>query len=281
MKKIVFLDIDGTLVDHIKFHKVLDSTILAIQKAQKNGHKIILCTGRTKSNVHPDLIPFQSDGQIYGAGSTVMANGEMLFNVSIPKNDLQDMIHDFDHNHFGYTLEGEFDSYCDDFCYQRRNAFADHKGISNELQAVIGSDDTHFHMKEFDLNQAVMNKISVFSQSKEDLEKFMNKWSNYDFIIHDKKENESHFCIEILIHGISKASGMDIILDYFKMDLADSIAFGDSMNDYDMISHANKGICMANGASKLKKAADYVCGYSYEDSIADMFQKLGLLDPIQ
>jgi len=51
MKKTVFLDIDGTLVDFQM--KMPESTYKAINRAKENGHKIVLCTGRTYSNIYP------------------------------------------------------------------------------------------------------------------------------------------------------------------------------------------------------------------------------------
>ena len=44
-KKIVFFDIDGTLIDD-ETHTVPQSAIDAIHKAQKNGHILIVNTGR-------------------------------------------------------------------------------------------------------------------------------------------------------------------------------------------------------------------------------------------
>lgn len=278
MSKIIFLDIDDTLLDHEKVNKVLDSTTKAVTLAQKNGHKIVLCTGRTKSNVHPDLIPFVSDAQIYGAGSTILADGKMLFNKSIPQSDLQEMLHDFETFGFGYTIEGEFDSYCDDFCTERRKGFAAKHGVSQEVEDIISSEDTHFHMNDFNIDQAIMNKITIFSKNDDDLNQFVAKWKDkYDCIIHEKRSHETHRASEIVMKGISKASGMDVILNYFNMKLEDSIAFGDSMNDYDMIQHAHIGVCMGNGADKLKAVADIVCGPAYEDSIYDTFKQFNLI----
>ncbi len=275
MSKIIFLDIDDTLLDHEKYNKVLDSTTEAIQKAQKNGHKIILCTGRTKSNVHPDLIPFKSDGEIYGAGTTILADGKMLLNVSIPKQDLLDMIQDFNKYEFGYTLEGEFESFCDDFCTERRKHFAAHHGVTQEREDILSSEDTHFHMREF-FEDTIMNKITIFAKTKQDLDAFIEKWKDrYDCVIHPEKENR--IPVEILIKNISKASGMDIILDHFHKTLEDSIAFGDSMNDYEMIAHAHTGVVMGNGNEKLKEIADIVCARSSEDAIYETFQKLNLI----
>lgn len=278
MKKIIFLDIDGTLIDHKKNHRVLDSTIQAIKQARKNKHLVVLCTGRTKSNVHPLLIPFETDAQIYGAGTTIVCSDEVIYNRSIPKNDLKEMVKDFHTFGFGYTLEGEFASYCDEFCIKRRKNMAKIHGVSQETEDILSSEDTHFPMTDFDPDTAVMNKITIWSDDHEKRDAFIKKWQNkYDCIVHEKKSYDTHSATEILIKNISKASGMDFLLEHFKMKLEHTISFGDSMNDYEMIRHSHIGVCMANGTPKLKQIADLVCGPADEDSIFDTFKQLHLI----
>lgn len=279
MKKIIFLDIDDTLIDHKKVNKVLDSTIDAINQARQNGHKVVLCTGRTRSNVHPQIIPFEHDGEIYGAGTTIIVEGQHLFNVNIPKKDLGEMLKDFKQFDFGYTLEGEFDSYCDNYCTERRKGFPAKHGVSKEWSDILSSEDTHFSMDSFDLERSnPMNKITFFAKNHDDIQNFTSKWNErYDFIIHSKLAEGGRIAVEIVLKGISKASGMDIILNHFNMSVENSIAFGDSMNDYEMIQHANIGVAMMNSSEKLKSVADIVCGYAYEDSIYDTFKKLNLI----
>lgn len=48
MKKIIFLDLDGTLWT---FEKIPSSALEAIELARKNGHKIYINTGRTRCEV--------------------------------------------------------------------------------------------------------------------------------------------------------------------------------------------------------------------------------------
>ena len=48
MKKIIFLDLDGTLWT---FEKIPGSALEAIEHARKNGHKIYINTGRTRCEV--------------------------------------------------------------------------------------------------------------------------------------------------------------------------------------------------------------------------------------
>jgi len=60
--------------------------------------------------------------------------------------------------------------------------------------------------------------------------------------------------------GNSKADGLRRLAVYFgeKEDLSDTVAFGDSMNDYEVVQEAGIGIAMGNAVEELKMVADYV-----------------------
>ena len=61
MKKLLFFDIDGTLVDFGK-STMSPSTADALINAKQNGHMIFLCTGRSYNQIYPSLKAFDFDG---------------------------------------------------------------------------------------------------------------------------------------------------------------------------------------------------------------------------
>ena len=67
--KIIFIDVDGTLVDYE--NKLPASADKAIKQARKNGHRVYICTGRSKAEVYPYLWDIGLDGMIGGNGSYV------------------------------------------------------------------------------------------------------------------------------------------------------------------------------------------------------------------
>ena len=77
MNKIIFLDVDGTLVNYENY--IPESAVKAIRKARKNGHKVYICTGRSKAEVYPELWEIGLDGMIGGNGSYVEHAGEIVF----------------------------------------------------------------------------------------------------------------------------------------------------------------------------------------------------------
>ena len=54
MGKIIFLDVDGTLVDYE--NRLPDSAVTAVRRARENGHRVYICTGRSKAEVYPETV---------------------------------------------------------------------------------------------------------------------------------------------------------------------------------------------------------------------------------
>ena len=67
------------------------------------------------------------------------------------------------------------------------------------------------------------------------------------------------------------------VCEALSLSTKDSIAFGDSMNDVEMIEAVGLGVCMENGYAELKKLADDVCPSVSDDGICRAFQKYGLI----
>ncbi|MCD7837353.1 MAG: Cof-type HAD-IIB family hydrolase [Clostridiales bacterium] len=81
MPKIVFLDIDGTLVDYET--RVPPSAVRAIRAARSRGHRVYFCTGRSRAEIYPELWDIGVDGMIGGNGSYVEDDGQVLLHQTL------------------------------------------------------------------------------------------------------------------------------------------------------------------------------------------------------
>lgn len=79
--KYSFLDVDGTLIDYKT--KLPASAKKAVEQAQKNGHKIIICTGCSRCEIEARDMDLNFDGVIYGNGCYVEYNNEVIFHQSL------------------------------------------------------------------------------------------------------------------------------------------------------------------------------------------------------
>ena len=82
MKKLLFFDIDGTLVEDNTGCIPL-STIQAIQDARKAGHLTFINTGRTWGNVDLNIQNIGFDGFLCGCGTEIRYQDNVLFRKTI------------------------------------------------------------------------------------------------------------------------------------------------------------------------------------------------------
>ena len=82
---------------------------------------------------------------------------------------------------------------------------------------------------------------------------------------------------DVIEKGFSKAEGLKRLLQHYNVDPADTVAFGDSLNDLELLKECALGIAMGNGREELKKAADYVTDPIGEDGIWNACRHFGLI----
>ena len=101
MKKIIFLDLDGTLWT---FEKIPSSALKAIELARKNEHKIYINTGRTRCEIPQFLLDMNLDGYCFGAGSEIIIDNKQVLFEPLKKRDTQFIQHIAKDS--GFSLEG-------------------------------------------------------------------------------------------------------------------------------------------------------------------------------
>lgn len=69
MSKLLFIDVDGTLVDYE--NHLPESAVYAVRAARENGHRVYICTGRSRAEVYDEIWNIGLDGMIGGNGSYV------------------------------------------------------------------------------------------------------------------------------------------------------------------------------------------------------------------
>ena len=70
---------------------------------------------------------------------------------------------------------------------------------------------------------------------------------------------------------------LDKVCEYFHIPMSETYAFGDSMNDLEILQEAGTGIAMGNAVPALKEVADYVTDRIDEDGIYKACKHFGLI----
>lgn len=275
--KIVFLDADGTLFHHTGY--IPDSAILACQKAQANGHKICLCTGRQKVEIFGDLKKIDYDGIIAGSGASILVKEQTIQECSFSKKEF-DLVHSFLEEN---QIPALYESSVGLFGYQR---------TKEKLKELLQEQCGHLSQEKLeqhglyrlfnqlnvveDVRTYPINKISFLS-SNISYQTIFEELSNTFDIIPATFEPFGKESGEISSKKITKATGMDALIHYYNIDKQNVIAIGDGYNDLCMFEKAATSIAMGNADDKIKQKADHVTTSLTEDGIYNAFQFLQLI----
>ncbi|CAO3564997.1 unnamed protein product [Mortierella alpina] len=76
------------------------------------------------------------------------------------------------------------------------------------------------------------------------------------------------YFLEISAAGVNKGLGLQKYCEANRIAREDVVAFGDLLNDAEMLQFAGLGLCMGNGHDDMKALADRVIGTNAEDGLA-------------
>lgn len=281
-KKIVFLDVDGTL--SLPIGKVSDLVKKAISQAREKGHYVFLCTGRNRAGIQ-SLMDIGFDGVICSAGGYIEIQGKKVYESCLRIEDLQEAREIFEQNHVIYNIETNDMTFQTD---EMNKAFINHqltgKHVNSEMTRLINEQKEQFNIhsiEEFDEHPISAQKLCFIAKDEKDLIQPRRLLSNkFNFIIHDIFDNDL-INGEIIIKGTNKGNAIRYVVDALGLSMADTIGFGDSMNDYEMIYACAYGVVMENGSKELKQYATSICESVQNDGVYHEFYRLGLCNEMK
>ena len=114
-KKVVFLDLDGTLVQRSGI--IPDSAKEALRRATENGHEMVICTGRSFTQVAPVV---RDAGELFtgivcSAGANIRRKGEVVWRGSMSPEKTKQLVDYFRENGFSYFLQSEAGIYAEQY----------------------------------------------------------------------------------------------------------------------------------------------------------------------
>lgn len=257
---ILFFDIDGTLWDYKNY--IPESAKKAIKLAQENGHKCFINTGRSRAFVYSkELLGMGFDGIVSSCGCMIEYNNEVVFNNLINKEDSLRTLTLMKECRFKPILEGPH------YLYMNRPDFeGDMYGekVMREMGTRLLSIDDNWGNWE-------MNKLSCVCEL-ETKDRCLGELSDlYDFMFH------TDTIAEMVPKGFNKGTGILEICKILGYDPKDTVAFGDSINDKEMLETAGTAVAMGRSSDETKALADLVTDNLEDDGLWNAMKKLGLI----
>lgn len=278
MEKIILIDVDGTLLDYE--NKLPESAKMAIRQARQNGHKVYICTGRSKAEVYDYIWDIGLDGMIGGNGSYVEDNGEVIMHQLITAEQCKHVVDWLHDRHLEFYLESNSGLYASEnfevvadpvikvYCQRKGKENTDQLTVRDVFPEMIYGGE---------LYRDDVNKISFVLSSYQD---HLDSITEFP----DLKPGTWGGKGEIVLFGdlgvkdITKAHAIDVLLKHLGAKKEDTFAFGDAKVDIPMLEYCGVGVAMGSGGDEIKAMADYVTDDVEKDGLYNGFVHFGLIE---
>jgi hypothetical protein len=252
--KIIFMDIDGTMV--AKGHSQPSHAVMhAVRQLQTKGIAVFAATGRP-----PYLVPdWGLDGIIGFSGGMILSrSGKVLYSRPIDKEDVLKATDNALSMKAPIQWAGA------------RSLFA--SSYSPELEAYMQTAGLHCAPDQ-----------NFFKRLDEDIYEGMcaipkPQWPKLlEGTKHLALANWQDEATDLISADTDKGKAAAYLLKTLSIPVSQSMAIGDGDNDIALLKACGKGYAMADGSEAVKKAARHLCPSADEDGVVTLLSRLGLL----
>lgn len=249
MKGIVSFDMDMTLLDHADY-EIPESALRALERLREHYY-IVIATGRDldsqysaglKEKVNPDAV-------IHLNGTKITVGDTMIYEHCMDRELVHRLLDFAKENDFAMGITTGADDY-----------FINPEYVVRHDMRRWGMSERNFQDPEklYDMKIRTLCYIGEESGAKLVEQKF----PEVKLPLFSSKEGA-----DVIERSASKAEGLKRLCAYYQIPVSRTVAFGDSMNDYEIIKEAGIGVAMGNSIEELKQAADYVTSSIREDGV--------------
>jgi Cof subfamily protein (haloacid dehalogenase superfamily) len=246
-RKLIITDLDRSLLRNDK--TISDFSVEVIEKCRQKGNIISFATARPIRTTLNYMNIIKPEGVIFHNGAIVTANNKILSEHKIPSSITKDIIKKIEKEYPEATLSAE---------------------INDVIYTNFTAPEAYPHVK-IDFNELPnfsADKIIVGTICPEQI-KSLEKYKTEDLYLEINDGIYGFF----MNKKASKWLGIIDLAEYFGIDLENTIAFGDDINDLTMIKNSGIGICMKNGLEEVKAVSDEICDDNENDGIAKWLEE--------
>lgn len=256
MSKIVFFDIDGTLLDHDK--NLPSSTKEAITLLKENGVFVAIATGRAPFMFESLRKELEIDSFVSFNGQYVVFENEPIYQNRLNPIKIEEL--------FLKAKEKEHPLVFMDHTTMK-SSVKHHEHIDTSLGGLKFAHPDHDD--QFYVDRDLFQTLLFCKEGEEQF--YSENYPEFTFI------RWHPYSVDILPAGGSKAEGINKVIGRLGFKPEDVFAFGDGLNDFEMLKAAGTGVAMGNSVPELKEFANLVTRDVDDDGIWHGLKKLELI----
>lgn len=256
MPNIFFFDIDNTLLDH-RTLAIPPSALSAIDELKQDGHTVVVATGRAHGHAKPFIDQIQPTYTITQNGARILQGDAEVLSIPLPRQRLVALF---------------------DWMEEQGHYYGVNDGTSGFLSAQVPittqpldtvampyQSDTPFYL-ERDIYQGwlfydeALDPTLIPAIGERFPEFAIVRWHRW--------------AVDVQLRSVNKWTGCQWVMAQTGFTPDQAIAFGDGLNDMQMLQGVGLGIAMDNGHPDLKAVADRIAPALHLDGIARMLDEL-------
>ena len=267
-KKILFLDLDGTLLNDEK--KVTPGNRLTIKEALARGHRVAIASGRPLESALEQarraglagegcFVIAYNGGNIYDCTA-----GELILRRTLELEDVYRIYDEAERRGLYIQTYDRGDVVIEPRCDERNTER--YCALSEMTWRRIGD-------IRRDLSAPPVKVLMIDFQDRAPLDD-MARWLREEMGERVECFFSSSCFMEVVPAGTDKGTAVTGLCRQLGIDIRNAIAAGDENNDIPMIRAAGVGVAMANGIQEAKDAADYITERdNNHDAIEEIIRK--------
>lgn len=256
MTKLFFFDIDNTLLDH-KTNEIPASALQAITDLKQAGHVVAVATGRSLAHAKEFLEIISPIYAVLQNGAFILRGEHVIDKAPLAHEALMRLFELMERRGFYYGINGEEGGHV--------SAEVDHVMVPlDSVDIEVHSDIEHFRQAE------VLQGWLFFDEAldAEFVPELKTLFPEFDFV------RWHQTAVDVLPKGVNKLTGCQHVLRDAGISIDHAYAFGDGLNDMEMLQGVGVGIAMGNAHPNLKAVADRVTDAVGEHGVANMVKQI-------
>lgn len=256
-RKLFAFDIDGTLLNSQK--QPLESTREALQTLRRQGHLVLVATGRSRYLARDVIRDLEFSNYIICNGAGAFLDHQQFYKNTLDQKALERLVDFLEKKTIDVSFVGLDES--------RR--YSDFK--PDKIQTAMESFGATTPELEPDyLTRGEIYQALAYYEAELD-GKFDKEFPEFRFV------RWHPFSVDVVPQNGSKAATIQNIATRLNIANEDVIAFGDGDNDKEMLSQAGIGVAMGNANPQVQALADLVTASNDDDGIWQALKTLNIL----